>query len=183
MARVGLRLGPFYVSSGGGRRRRRGPTAAQRHAQAVAAAQRRTQVAHQRAQRRATYGSYRFADVRTWFSWQWLLAILALGVIVVLPVSLGDGPAAETVWLVAVGLGVLAWGTRVAQLSAAQAPARRAAAEHAARTEQAAQAEAARRAAEQAAYLAPRQVGNAWRHGQCTVNHRTLDAAQRCRRG
>jgi hypothetical protein len=179
MARVGLRLGPFFVSTGARPRQRRGPSAAQLNAQAAAAAQRRTHIDGQRAQRRATFGSYRVADARTWFFWQWLLALAALSAVAVLPLAVGDGPTAEKIWLVAVASGVLMWAIRLAQVHAAQAPSRRAATEHAARAEQTALADAARRAA----YLAPRQIGNTWRHGQCAVNHRTRDVALRCNRG
>jgi hypothetical protein len=125
---------------------RRGPSAAQRHAPTASAAQQRAQVAHKRAQRRATYGSYRVADVRTWFSWQWLWALIALVVVTALPLTFGDGPAAEVVWIIALTIGVLLWGIWVARLHAAQSPARQAGAQNAALTPQLAHVEAARRA-------------------------------------
>lgn len=158
-------------------------SAAQRRAQQQAAAARQANVAQLRAHRRATYGPYRLADVRTWFSWQWLCGLAALAIVAALPAMLGDGPVAETVWLVAVAIGLIVWAIWLAALHVAQAQARRAVAAQAALVHQHAQAEAARLAAERAAYLAPRQVGNTWRHGACTVNHRTYEAAQRCRRG
>src|SRR4051794_10451146 len=156
---------------------------AQRQVAADAAAQQRAHVAHVRAQRRASYGPYRVADVRTWFGWQWFCGLTALTVVAALPAILGDGPIAQIVWLIAVALGLVAWGIWLAQRHAGQAPARQAAAAHAALAFQGAQAEAARLAAERTAYLAPRQVGNAWRHGACPIDHRTVDAALRCRRG
>jgi hypothetical protein len=158
-------------------------TAAQRQIQQQAAAQQRAHVAQLRAERRATYGPYRVADVRTWFGWQWFWGLGALAVVAALPAMLGDGPIAQIVWLIAVAPGLIAWGVWVARLHAAQAPARQAAAARAALAYQQAQAEAARLAAERAAYLTPRQVGNTWRHGACAVNHRTRDAALRCRQG
>lgn len=178
-----MRVGPFYVSSSSRRRTRRGPSAAQRRAQAAAAAEHRAYVARKRAQRRATYGPFKLADARTWFSWHWLGAIIALGVVAALPSMLGDGPIAETIWLVAVVIGVSAWGIWVVQLHSAQAPTRRAAAQQATFARQQAEAEAARRAGAYAAFIAPRQIGRAWHHGNCTINHRTYDAAARCRRG
>jgi len=203
MVRVGMRVGPFYASSS--TRRRRGPNAAQRRAQAEAAARRRAhqqavaaqhhaQVARNRSQRRATYGAYSVADMRTWFFWHWVAALIAIAVAAALPTMIGDGPTAEDAWLIAMVLGLAVWGTWVSRLHAAQAPARRAAAERAALDRQRAEAEAAlarqqaaveaaRRAAEYAAYMAPKQVGNAWHHGACTINHRTWDVASRCRRG
>jgi hypothetical protein len=204
MVRVGVRLGPFYVSSST-RRRRLGPTAAQRRAQAAATAQRRArqsaataahraQVAANRAQRRETYGAYKVADVRTWFSWHWLLGIVGLLLALALPGMIGDGPNAQAVWAIAVGAGIVVWVAWVVRLHAEQAPARRQAAAHAASARQQAEAaeaqarhqaqlEAARRAAEYAAYMAPKQVGTVWRHGGCPVNHRTRDVAARCTRG
>lgn len=125
----------------------------------------------------------RQADVRTWFGWQWFWAFAALAIVAALPAVLGDGPIAEVVWLIAVALGLVMWGIWVVRRHAAEAPARRAAAARAALAFQQAQAEAARLAAERTAYLAPRQIGTAWRHGACVVNHRTPDAALRCRRG
>lgn len=205
MVRVGVRLGPFYVSSSTRRRRRRGPTAAQLPAQAAATAQRRAaqsaaaaahrnQVTANRAQRRATYGPYKVADVRTWYCWHWLLGIVGLLLVLALPAMIGDGPSAQAVWAISVGLGVLVWVAWVVRLHVEQAPARRQAAAQAAwvrqQTEAAeaharhqAQLVANRRAAEYAAYMAPKQVGNVWRHGGCPVNHRTRDVAVRCTRG
>src|SRR3954452_23157875 len=81
---------------------------AQRQVAADAAAQQRAHVAHVRAQRRASYGPYRVADVRTWFGWQWFCGLTALTVVAALPAILGDGPIAQIVWLIAVALGLVA---------------------------------------------------------------------------
>lgn len=185
--RAGARVGPFYVSSSTRRRRSRGPTAAQRRAQAAALAEqqaiRRAEVVRARLRRRTLYGPYRIADVRTWFSGQWLLSLAALAVVIALPAMLGDGAAEQAVWLAAVAVGILVWGVWVARLHASQAPERRAAVEEMAQVRREADAAAARQAAEHAAYMAPRQVGNSWHHGACVINHRSADTAARCGKG
>jgi hypothetical protein len=106
-----------------------------------------------------------------------------LAIVAALPGMLGDGPGAETIWLIAIAAGLGAWGMWLGRLHTAQAPARRAAIDQAQHERRRELAEQARRAEEHAAYLAPRQVGNAWHHGACTINHRTHAAAQRCRLG
>src|SRR5689334_9223098 len=137
MVRVGMRVGPFYVSSS--TRRRRRPSAAQRRAQAEQAArqrelaaQRRAEVARRRAERRATYGRYTVSDFRTWFSWQWLWALALLAVVATLPSAVGDSTLMEMIWLLAILAGLVVWAIRVAGIHKEQEPARQYAAQQAA---------------------------------------------------
>lgn len=188
--RVGVKVGPFYLSQSTRSRSRRSrqPTEAQLRAQAAArAAQRQAsaaRVADARAKRQYLYGPVRLNDPRTWHSGHTVLFLVALAVVFALPAMVGDGPVAIGVWAIAVCAGLIAWMVWLARRVAAERPA------FAARRQQyddvrfAAERERAAAIAAHQAYLALRQVGpNVWTHGACTINHRSPDTASRCTRG
>lgn len=187
--RVGVKVGPFYLSSSSrGRSRRRGPTAAQRRAQAARQTARRA--AHQRhlqearSRRLAVYGPFTPQDPRTWHATQTVLAVIAVLILFALPAIVGDGPVASAIWAVAVVAGLVAWAVWVIRRHIAERPARAAAREQQAAASAAAQHRAAEAHAAHMAYLAPMMVApNAWHHGACTINHRTEDTARRCTKG
>lgn len=187
--RVGVKVGPFYLSSSTrSRSRRRGPTQAQRRAQAAGAAARRAarqrRVQESRARRLATYGPFKPADPRTWHTPHTVLAIISLIILFALPSMVGDGPVASAIWAVAVCAGLVGWGVWLARCHIAERPARAAARQQQAAVLAAAQHQAAQARAAHLAYLAPKMVTpNTWHHGACTINHRTEDTARRCTQG
>lgn len=182
--RVGMKVGPFYVSSSTRRRRRPTraplPTRVQLAAQAKQRAAKAERLRVARAERHARYGPTTVADPRTWHTVHTIAAIVALGVAIELPSMLGDGTTSQTIWAIAVVGGLVAWmvwlrRVDVAQRNAGIASRRRDVVRQARAVQDAAYAHAQ--------YLAPRQVGNAWNHGECHINHRTPEAARRCDKG
>lgn len=188
--RVGVKVGPFYLSQSTRSRSRRSrqPTQAQMRAQdAARTAQREAaaaRVAEARAKRHYLYGPVRLSDPRTWHSGQTVLLLVALAVVFALPTMVGDGPVASGIWALAVCVGLIAWMVWLARHSAADRPALAARRQQYADAQLAAERERAAAIAAHQAYLAPRQVGpNVWSHGACTINHRSSDTARRCTRG
>ena len=184
--RVGMRVGPFYLSQSTRRSRRRpspGPTAAQRQAQAARRAANQRRVSAARAERHARYGAFKAQDPRTWHTEQTILALILLIIVFSLPAILGDGAVAGWIWAAAVLVGLSAWAVWLYRLHDFEAPGRDTGIQQRQQAVVAEAQAAAQARADHAAYLAPHQIGNAWRHGACPVNHRTPDAAYRCTKG
>lgn len=97
--RVGMRVGPSYVSQSTRRRSRSrssagrpapGPTPAQLAAKAEQRAAAQARLDASRGERLARYGPFRTADPRTWHTGHSVLAALLLVVVLALPSMLDD---------------------------------------------------------------------------------------------